>query len=135
MRVWNWVERLHAAIDRQSEAPFDYATLNCALFAAENVDAVLGDESKYAEAIRAEFADEAGARAFMDREGGLEAAVTKRLGEPVAWWHLRRGDVALIETPEGPALGTCLGDVIILLGPDGIASLKLDKVLKGWRVG
>lgn len=134
MRVWNWVERLHGSIDRRALAPFNYGTLNCALFAAENVDAVLGEESKYAEAIRAEFSDEAGARAYLEREGGIEAAVTKRLGEPVDWWRLRRGDVALLETPDGPALGTVIGDVILALGLRGIVSFKLDKALKGWQV-
>jgi len=84
--------------------------------------------------LRAQFTDEASARAFVELAGGMEAAVTSRLGPPVAWPRAMRGDIGLMPTQDGPGLGVCVGDTMAMMSPAGIAYLKIDKALKVWRV-
>jgi len=133
MRVWNWVERLHYVIKEAEARPFDYGGENCALFAAQCVDAIQ-DGAYWEYALRASFSDAAGARDFMEREGGLEAATLKRLGSPSNWAQAQRGDVCLMPTQDGPALGICMGDTVALLAPKGISYLKIDKALCVWKI-
>ena len=133
MRVWNWVERLHDAVALAAERPFDYGGENCALFAAQCVDAIQ-DGAHWEDALRASFSDAAGARDFMEREGGLEAATLKRLGTPSNWAQAQRGDVCLMPTQDGPALGVCMGDVVAMLSSKGMSYIKIDKALCIWRI-
>jgi hypothetical protein len=133
MRRWDWVARLHDAIDAAAAHPFDYGAHNCALFAAECIDAILEDSAIAAE-LRPRFATEAEAKTYLTTLGGFEKAVTMRLGEPVRWPQAMRGDVCLMPTQDGPGLGVCVGDTVAMLSPLGVSHLKIDKALAVWRV-
>jgi len=134
MRAWNWLERLNATIEAASNEAFDYGSANCALFAADCVDAVLEDSHRGDE-LRAMFSTAREAVKVLRDVGGIEAAVTERLGPPVAWPRLCRGDIALVETAEGPGLGVCLGHVIACRGAGAeLAYVPLHYASKGWRV-
>jgi len=133
MRVWNWVERMHDCIEDARRVPFDYGTANCALFVAKHIDAIVDGSQRETE-MRALFGDAASAHRYLVDVGGLDAGMTQRFGEPVSWPLIRRGDVALVPTQDGPALGVCMGAVIYVRGPEALATVPLDAALMGWRI-
>lgn len=132
-RHWDWVARLNEAIDAASRRPFDYATENCGLFAAQCIDAICEDSHR-AEELREHMGSVEAAARFLNDAGGIEAAVTARLGEPVPWGHAMRGDVCLMPTQDGPGLGVCVGDMVAMMSPAGIAHVRIDKALRTWRI-
>jgi hypothetical protein len=132
-RRWDWVSRLHDAVEAARLRPFDYGTENCALFAAQVVDAIVED-SHIEEEIRARVNSVESAARFLNAEGGLEDAVTTRLGQPVAWPRAMRGDVCLMPTQDGPALGVCMGGEVAMMSTAGISYLRIDQALKVWGV-
>lgn len=132
MRRHDWVERLHACIEAHRERAFEWGVHDCARFASKCIDAITDGET--GAELAAQYTDERSAFAFMAREGGLEAAVTRRLGEPVRPLQARRGDVVLLPSEDGEGLGVCMGELIVALRPDGFVWLPLDRALKAWRV-
>ena len=134
MRRPDWVKQLHETIEAAAQKPFDYGAYNCGLFAAECIDAMTG-EARAAE-LRSQFTDEASAKAFVGAAGGIEGAVTARLGFPFqTWGRARRGDVCLVMTQDGPGLGICVGTLIVMMTPGaGLTHVRIDEALKVWRV-
>jgi hypothetical protein len=128
MRRPNWVARLRETVAAQESAEFSYGKHDCALFAGRCVDAITGSEMTKAFG----YSDRRGAVLALRREGGLEAAVTNRLGEPVAGHNARRGDVCMIDVK---TLGVCLGPTIAVLDDRGFLFYPLARAQKHWRVG
>jgi hypothetical protein len=128
MREQDWVSRMWQTIAKLERVPFEYGKFDCAVFAGRCVDAITG--SAFTEAFG--VSDKRSAIAFLRREGGLEAAVTRRLGEPVPGYAARRGDVCLIDKK---TLGICTGPTIAVLGNSGVEYLPLARAQKHWRVG
>lgn len=132
MRREDWLDRLWATVDAAQQQPFAWSANDCTTFAAACVDAMT--DSDWRGHLAEQYTDEASARAFILAEGGLEAGVTRRLGEPVAPLQARRGDVCLVETPDGPGLAVCVGPVAVVPGADGLVRKPLREVIKAWRV-
>jgi hypothetical protein len=133
MRYWDWVARLNEAVSAASKRPFDYGSENCGLFAAQCIDAICEDSHR-AEELRTHLGSVEAAARFLNDEGGIEAAVTARLGTPLTWPNARRGDVCLMPTQDGPGLGVCVGDTVAMMSPSGVSHLRIDKALRVWRV-
>lgn len=134
MRVWNWVERLHDVLADASVTTFDYGSFNCGLFAARCCDAIREDGGAEDE-LRTHFTDEDSARIWVGANGGIEALVSERLGAPLdKWWRGRRGDLALVETSDGPAVGVSTGERIAVLSTNGLTFLTIDKATRIWLV-
>ena len=133
MRRDDWVARLYEAIEAAGKRPFDYTTENCGLFAAQCIDAIVIDSHR-AEELRTHMGSITELAHWLNDSGGIDAAVTERLGEPVPWGWARRGDVCLMPTQDGPGLGVCVGRVVIMMSPGGVAHQPLDKALRAWRV-
>jgi hypothetical protein len=129
----DWAERLLATIEAQKGRPFAYGSLDCALFTARCVDAVLEDSAIETE-LTAAYTDEYSALKFMVAQGGLEAAVTKRFGEPIAPSFAQRGDVCLIPSGDTGALGICIGHLVAVMSPEGVGMARVGSALKAWRV-
>lgn len=132
MRREDWLERLWATVETAQRTPFAWGANDCTTFAAACIDAMTG--SDWRARLAAAYTDEASARAYIVAEGGIEAGVTRRLGEPVASLQARRGDVCLVETPEGPGLAICVGPVAVVPGATGLVRKPLRDVIKAWRV-
>jgi hypothetical protein len=123
----------YADLLRESLAkPFSWGTHDCVTFAAAAVRArtgrdVLDIELTWHTAFEAATAIEA--------EGGLHAAVTKRLGDPLPRLRARVGDVALVTDPVNGRglLGVCHGDVILCPSEAGLAMLPLTAAQCVWR--
>jgi hypothetical protein len=132
MRVWNWVERLYEIVEARQAAPFEYGTQDCGQFAAACVDAITG--SAWAAELATQYTDERTAIRFLARSGGLEGAVTARLGDPVPPLAAQRGDVCLVNGLPEPGLGICLGEVVACVNDGGLVMHPLECVVKAWRV-
>lgn len=132
-RVWDWVEQLHGCLDRHAVAEFEYGTADCGLFAARCVDAITG--SAWEQDLAAHYQTEFGAARFVVEAGGIEAAVTARLGEPIAPLQAMRGDVVLLPGEDGPCLGVSLGETVAAMRPEGVRYVPAPLVLKAWAVG
>jgi hypothetical protein len=141
VRCDNWEAALRARVEAARARPFAWGANDCALFAADCVEAMTGVD--LAAAFRGKYASPSGARRALMRygEGSLEATVTAILGEPVAATLARRGDVVLFRSfppdspPEGiEALAVCLGEVAASPGPKVMTYVPMGEWLKAWRV-
>ena len=132
MRRPDWVERLHMIVEAGAAVPFTFGSHDCGRFAARCIDAMTGSDRE-AELAR-QYANERTAARFLRREGGIEAAVTARLGDPITVLEAGRGDVCLIPGEDGPGLGVCVGATVAVLRPEGIRYAPLSAALKAWRV-
>ncbi len=137
----NWEAALRARVELARDRLFEWGANDCALFAADCVEAITGFD--LAAAFRGKYTTAAGARRMLMRygEGSLEATVTALLGAPVAPALARRGDVVLFRSfppdtpPEGiEALAVCTGEVAASPGPNGLTDVPMSEWLKAWRV-
>jgi hypothetical protein len=72
--------------------------------------------------------------------GGLKAAVTGCLGDPIGVAFAQRGDVVLIEdealsvTPGG-MIAVCTGEHVVAPARDGLVFFPVSCAAQAWRVG
>lgn len=126
----DWPERLADYLARPHR--FDWATHNCALFAAGAVEAMTGED------LARRYRGPKTMRGCYGRlrrlAGGLDGAVTRALGDAIPVRYARRGDVVLVEVEGLTALGVCAGSEIAALGPAGMVMLPLCAGARAWRV-
>ena len=135
MRREDWTARLWAEIEAASGRPFSWGEQDCCLFAARCVDAmVIG--STYVAELQAAYDDKTSALRYLVAQGGLHAALTARFGEPQPWWKIRRGDLALVATPDSiGSVGLCVGPTIACVDQErGVQYLPLDQAQAGWVI-
>lgn len=133
MRIEGWVKALYETVESAAGRPFAFGLDDCGLCVASVIDAIVLD-SHWVDDLKANYSDEASALRFVAAEGGMEAAVTRRLGEPVPPLCARRGDVCLLPGEGMPALGICMGETVAAMRPEGIRYVSLGEALKAWRV-
>lgn len=126
----DWLPRLREALGSERRTTLSYGRHDCALVLAHVADAMTG--SGFEAELRARYRDARGAVRLLRDAGGLEAAITERLGPPVAGHAARRGDGCLIERH---CVGICVGDFVAVLTPRGIGYVPLGRTLKHWRIG
>lgn len=127
----DWVSPFNTWIETCRRHPFDWAGLNCVSFAIGAVEAVTG-----VRVWQPDWQDEYGALRRLDELGGLEAAVTAVLGEPLDRWQAaRRGDIAMVNQGNRPALMVCGGLVLFGVSEKGLETKPLKAAIKIWRVG
>jgi hypothetical protein len=98
----DWPERLAEEMRAAHARPFSFGSHDCCAFAARCVAAQTGRD------FMADFPPydtEAGAAAVLEARGGVRGIATACLGEPIAVNFAHRGDVVLMPTPAGDALG------------------------------
>lgn len=114
----DWRSRLSACIGEALQRPFEWGVHDCALFAADAVLAMTGEDP--AEAFRGRYRTQIGAARVLHREGfkGLLGLAQSRLNLiPAAM----ASDGDLIAIPDGLAgetLGVVAGALIAAPGPD-----------------
>lgn len=133
-RAENWPEILLATVEDRRSKPFAWGENDCALFAADCVLAMTGED--FAAPFRGRYSTAAGSLKALKKFGGgsLESTATAALGEPISPRLAQRGDVVLFAAVDGPALAVCIGEQAAAAGPDGITWVPMDLWLKAWRV-
>lgn len=131
MRFENWPSLLADFL--ADEKPFAWGKRDCCLFAADAVLCITGVD--HAKKFRGRYTTARGAAKVIAKHGGLEELVNKTGFEPIAPLMAQRGDVVLIDTPLGVALGVIdLRSEIVGQGPDGLTRYKATDARRAWRV-
>ena len=131
-RFEDWPRRLDAAIEGARKRPFSWGSHDCALFAADVVVALTGED--LAAYGRGHYDSAETALRMISAGGGLAAIATKALGEPVPVPQARRGDVVLRCGEHGPSLGICLGARCAFTGFEGLVFVPLNECEQAWHV-
>jgi hypothetical protein len=118
-RKSNWEAELADFISSRKETEFQWGTHDCALFAADAVLAITGDDP--APDFRGVYSDQAGARqALRDFGNGTLLKTYQIRFDEKAPAFARRGDLIW----NGFAIGVCYGEFAMFVGePDGVDGL------------
>lgn len=123
-RLPNWRARLTVYVDNVRRRPFAYGQHDCALFAAGALEAISGED--LAQELRGTYADLPSGRAAIQRMGYLDAIdMAKANLSRVPRHSLQVGDLAVVETPEGAALGVVQGGAVFLVGQSGMMHVDM----------
>ena len=114
-RTDDWAERLAAFVEERQKLAFEWGPNDCVTHAADAVQAMTGEDPLGP--LRGAWSDEASARLALAEHGGLQAAVTGVMGDPLATPMLaQRGDVVLVrlrgvtdDASDTELLAICLG--------------------------
>lgn len=127
-RLPDWQLRLEAFTRERSSVPFAWGSNDCALFAADAVQAMTGVH--LCPELRG-YRDVRQAVRALAVIGGVRELASKALGDPVPAKRARVGDVVVVQTGKREALSICNGQTA--LSP-GIA-VPMTQALAAWRVG
>lgn len=134
-RLDNWPSLLAAFL--ADEKPFEWGKRDCSLWAADAVLCITGIDP--AIDFRNRYKTAKGAARVLKKYGGLEGAVEMitmdhgMMEIPVAL--AQRGDVVLIDSPLGPALGVMsLSGKVAAQGIDGVTHESVKVARRAWRV-
>ncbi len=106
---------------------------DCALFAAGCVAAMTGDD--FAAPYRGRYRTLRGGIRILRKAGFSDAiALAAAHLPPVAPAFAADGDVAVVPTPEGPALGILIGAQIRVAGPKGLRLVPREAATDFYKV-
>jgi hypothetical protein len=136
----DWPEILTRYLTRRQNEKFQWGTMDCCLFACDAVLEMSGLD--LAEDFRGKYDSlKSAARIMKEVAGGgvLEVAVIKAGVydiEQIPVLMAQRGDVVLLSSPLGEALGIVGldGRWTHCPGPDGVADAPLKECMKAWRI-
>jgi hypothetical protein len=131
-RFPEWPELLAEFVDRHRHQPFEWASNDCVLFASGWVQEATGEDPLGE--LRGAWTDMASAVRLLRDLGGLQAAITSKLGEPIPVGLAQRGDLALIEREDERGVGIVIGADVAVLSESGVAFVKLNEAAAAWRV-
>jgi len=112
MRKHSWESDLHNFLEARRPMPFAWGQNDCALFAADAVAAVTGDDP--GAAWRGTYATQTEAEALIEKSCGAPG-----LAAFAAWLTAQHA------MAERPVLMAQRGDVVLLVNPDGSESLGI----------
>lgn len=134
-RFEDWPKRLDEAIAVARVLPFAWGQRDCLLFAADCVEAMTGTDPAAQWRGRWSSAEEAYAILNAEFGGDLAAAVDSVLGERLGGpAFAQRGDVVMVDTPNGLALGVCAGSYHVAPWRTGLVALRFSQALAAWRI-
>ncbi len=142
-RTPHWATReLHAFLLARAAMPFAWGTNDCAIFAADAIQAFTGTD------IAAPFRG-----AYTTELGALKAIKTVANGTTVVdavawcaqqhgmveWTHplmARRGDLVIVADTAGPISGIVhlSGRHVVSVGQEGLKRLPVTAILRAWKV-
>ena len=132
-KIKNWQDALYAKIEEFNARPFAWGTHDCCTFAADCVMAVTAVDKMAA--YRGGYSNAQGAARKIKKAGGLDIALTKELGEPLAITAMaQRGDVVCFTSALGDTAGICVGSMIAAAGLDGVTYTPMVQAFKAWRI-
>lgn len=131
-RLPDWPQRLADFIEARRERAFCWAESDCCLFVCDAVECMTGTDP--ASRWRGLYGSEKGARRLIRDNGGVAGLATLAFGPPVPAALAGRGDVVLIDSPNGEGLALCIGNSIAAQGQDGITFLPLSQAKAAWKI-
>lgn len=131
-RLPDWQLRLEAFARERRTMPFAWGRNDCAIFAADAVEALTG--ARLLPELRGHL-DARGAMRAMQRLGGLRCIAAQALGGEILRKFARVGDVVLVQAGRREALSICNGNSVIGPGAAGMVSVSIRQAIAVWRVG
>lgn len=127
-----WYEALDAFVDDRGARPFAWGSNDCCTLAADWVQAARGEDPMTD--LRGLDTMEAAARS-LHQEGGILAAVTRRMGDPLPGAFAQVGDVAMVRhNGDRLSMGVCVGAFVAAPGVAGLLMVPINQAEAAWRV-
>ncbi len=128
----DWRARLGAYLATESRTPFLYGTSDCALFAAGALNAMTGSDPSAA--YRGRYTTLRGGLRILRKDGFWDhveraAALLAEVPPPRA----RVGDIAVVETGDGPSLGVVQGEWVAVRTMTGLGFVPVDQATRVFR--
>lgn len=131
-RLHDWQIRFEAFIASRQSVPFVWGANDCALFAADAVCAITGQDPA-PPGLRAHRTEKQALRA-LERHGGLHSIATAALGQPVAASQASVGDIVLVKVGKRDALAVCNGQTAFGPSAHGLVAVGMETASLAWRV-
>jgi len=132
-RLPDWTLRLDALVRARLLLPFEWGGNDCFSWVADCAQAMTGTD--VLAVLRGPRRTWQGAYKQHARyPGGLPSAMMRAGLQRVDPRLARRGDAVLIELPPFGLLAVCNGEVALAPGPQGLATVPMERALCGWRV-
>jgi hypothetical protein len=142
-RKQHWATRAyHHFLPSRAKMPFEWGKHDCALFAADGIEAITGVD--IAAEFRGQYSDEAGAwKAIQTITGGETVedaaawcAARHGLAELPLPLFAQRGDLCIVEDSGRLIAGLVhlSGRHIVAAGEDGLHRLPITAIKRAWRV-
>lgn len=129
-RFERWPMLLDEYVAARTREPFAWGTNDCATFAFDWIEACTGEAL-----LVVEHDDAASAARAIAAEGGLQAGLAARLGEPLEYvLQAQRGDVGLVDIEGRQSIVVVIGDLAVGPGTDGLAAVPFSTMTQAWRV-
>ncbi len=137
VRDGDWKSRLWRFLHERRKTPFAWGSNDCAVFAADAVQVMTGED--LAGPFRDTYQDEAGADAVLAANGwdNLSDLADQHLTRLSDDQRAQRGDVVLISgrSRTRDFLAICLGPDAVGPGVRGLQRCSLSGRLAAWKVG
>lgn len=131
-RYPDWEVRLVDYLGQIARSPFAYGRNDCALFTAGAIRAMTGED--LARGYRGYRSLKAGHKLLRERGFDDHVALAASLLTEVPPSFAARGDVAVVDGDDGPALGVVQGEAVYVLRPSGLGLILITKALRAFRV-
>ncbi|WP_156811430.1 DUF6950 family protein [Cupriavidus sp. USMAHM13] len=131
-RFNDWPSRLAAFIEARRDRAFARGSSDCCMFVADAVLEMTGVD--HAVRWRGAYSSDKSALRLLRDYGGVAGFARLTLGEPVAAMQAGRGDIVLIDAPEGEALALCLGSAIAVQARNGLVFLPMSAAKAAWKI-
>lgn len=134
MRKKDWSEKLVSYLLDNLDTPFQWGTFDCCLFAANAVREMTGKD--FAAPFRDKYTTEKGAAKALIKygQGDIKSTLNAIFGPLKPRLKAGRGDLVLVETDTGEALGVVASGKIWVATFDGLATIPLERALGCWSV-
>lgn len=132
-RLVDWPTRLNDHIEEWRHKKFQWGKADCAMFCLHAEIAICG--SSRFEDVVGKYRSAAGSIKVLLKigNGQLANSIADRFDE-IKVFKAQRGDLALIDTPQGDALSLVIGDKVAAMGKDGLVFLPLSAAKQAWKV-
>jgi hypothetical protein len=136
-RLQDWPARLDAYVEAHRKTCFAWGAHDCVTFAAGAIAAITGSDPLQG----LTWGSAGGALRQLELEGGILAAVTRRLGDPIPPAMCQRGDLLLMPMDftsgevSRESLAVCLGHCCAAPGRVALQFMPCTSALYGWPVG
>lgn len=132
-KVDDWRSRLRKYLEDNTNTPFRLGLYDCGAFAGGAVEAMTG-ENPHA-ALAGKYKTMAGALRALKRLGHEDhIAYAASVMDEIDPLYAQFGDVAVVDSPEGPALGVVIGAHIEIRTHEGRGVVPLTDAVRAFRV-
>ena len=132
LRVDGWETRLAELIESKRNVPFCWETNNCLGFVAEAEIAVQGF-TEFPEALKPMTNKFSALRIIKKNADSLDDWIDQKY-QRISILSAQRGDICMIETLEGAAVGICIGHNATFVGSNGLEFVPMSLTIKAWRL-